>query len=80
MNHCIPHKSQEGETRPDTGVPDDKNGLGTPGRSMRCGELQQAGERVGSMLGPIEGARIWFAPGQLTGLHKHPISTAGVVA
>lgn len=27
----------------------------------------------------IKGARIRFAPGQPTGLHRHPISTAGVV-
>jgi quercetin dioxygenase-like cupin family protein len=28
----------------------------------------------------IKGARIKFAPGQPTGLHRHPISTVGVVA
>src|ERR1700732_4471892 len=27
----------------------------------------------------IKGARIKFAPGQPTGLHRHPISTVGVV-
>src|SRR5580700_10750359 len=27
----------------------------------------------------IKGARIRFAPGQPTGLHRHPISTVGVV-
>src|ERR1700761_7943889 len=27
----------------------------------------------------IKGARIRFAPGQPTGLHRHPISTCGVV-
>jgi quercetin dioxygenase-like cupin family protein len=27
----------------------------------------------------VKGARIQFAPGQPTGLHKHPISTVGVV-
>jgi quercetin dioxygenase-like cupin family protein len=28
---------------------------------------------------PDQGARIKFAPGQPTGLHRHPISTVGVV-
>jgi quercetin dioxygenase-like cupin family protein len=28
---------------------------------------------------PDKGARIKFAPGQRTGLHRHPISTVGVV-
>jgi quercetin dioxygenase-like cupin family protein len=27
----------------------------------------------------IKGARIKFAPGQPTGLHRHPVSTVGVV-
>jgi quercetin dioxygenase-like cupin family protein len=27
----------------------------------------------------VKGARIRFAPGQPTGLHRHPVSTAGVV-
>jgi quercetin dioxygenase-like cupin family protein len=27
----------------------------------------------------IKGARIRFAPGQPTGLHRHPVSTVGVV-
>jgi quercetin dioxygenase-like cupin family protein len=27
----------------------------------------------------VHGARIGFAPGQLTGLHRHPISVVGVV-
>jgi len=29
--------------------------------------------------GLVKGARIKFAPGQPTGLHRHPISTVGVV-
>jgi len=27
----------------------------------------------------VKGARIRFAPGQPTGLHRHPVSTVGVV-
>ncbi|MBV9511026.1 MAG: cupin domain-containing protein [Caulobacteraceae bacterium] len=41
--------------------------------------LQEALPAANPPVGMIKGARIRFAPGQPTGLHRHPMSTCGVV-
>jgi quercetin dioxygenase-like cupin family protein len=41
--------------------------------------LEEALPSVNPAVRLIKGARIRFAPGQPTGLHRHPISTVGVV-
>jgi len=41
--------------------------------------LEEALPATNPVVRLVKGARIRFAPGQPTGLHRHPISTVGVV-
>jgi quercetin dioxygenase-like cupin family protein len=41
--------------------------------------LEQRLPEANPPVGLVKGARIRFAPGQPTGLHRHPVSTCGVV-